>query len=100
MSFNFIKTIQNLWHTIVTDSEKEIIDYATPAIKYIEANGGKAVLSLAEAVLAGAVAGTPWATLSASLVASAEAQGMQLAEGAAGVMLNYAQSNLAVAPSA
>lgn len=100
MSTEVIKAIENFLHTLVNSAQTEIMDYATPAIKYIEANGGKAVLSLAEGVLAGAVAGTPWATLSAALVASAETQGIQLAEGAAGVVLNYAQSNMAVTGTA
>lgn len=109
MSFNFTKVLENFWHTIVQETEKEVIDYATPALKYIEANGGKAILMLAEGVLAGAAAGTPWATLIASLGTAAEAASIQLVEGAAGVVLNYAQSNLvatgtasgaAVAPAA
>lgn len=94
MSFNFVKTIQNLWHTIVQETEKDIIEYATPAIKYIEANGGKAVLALAEAVLAGAAAGTPWAALSTALIASAKVTGIDLAEGAAGAILNFAKTNM------
>lgn len=94
MSFNFAKTIQNFWHTIVQETEKDVIEYATPAIKYIEANGGKAVLALAEAALTAAVAGTPWATVTATLLASAQGVGIQLAEGAAGAILNFAKANL------
>lgn len=94
MSNAFVKKIENFLHELVNSAEAEIVTYATPAIQYIEANGGKAVLSLAEAVLAGAVAGTPWATLSASLVTSAEAAGIQLAEGAASAVLNFAKANM------
>lgn len=100
MSTEIIKQIENFLHGLVNSAQTEITDYATPAIKYIEANGGNAVLTLAEAVLAGAVAGTPWATLSASLVASAEAQGIQLLEGAASVALNMAKANLDATPAA
>lgn len=94
MSNAILKSIQNIWHHLVSETKTEIIEYATPAIDYIEQNGGKVVLSLAEAVLAGAVGGTPWATLSASLIASAEAAGIQLAEGAAGAVLNFAKANM------
>lgn len=94
MSDSILKNLQNLWHHLVSDTQTEIVAYASPAIKYIEANGGKAILSLAEAVLSGAVAGTPWAVLSASLVASAEAAGIQLLEGAAGTVLNFAKANM------
>lgn len=96
MNSQWVKDVENFLHNLLNKTETEIMDYATPAIKYIEANGGKAVLTLAEAVLAGAVAGTPWSVLSTSLVASAETQGIALAEGAAGVVLNYAQSNMQV----
>ena len=100
MSTAIIKEIENFLHGLLQKTEVEVVDYATPAIKFIEANGGKAVLSLAEAILAGAVAGTPWSVLTASLLTSAEAQGIQLAEGAANVVLNYAQSNLLVTGAA
>lgn len=94
MSSSILKAIQNAWHLLVNETQAEIVTYATPAIEYIEKNGGTAVLTLAESVLAGAVAGTPWATLSASLVASAETAGIQLAEGAAAAILNFAKSNM------
>lgn len=100
MSTAIIKDIENFLKGLLSSAETEIVDYATPAIKFIEANGGKAVLTLAENVLTGAIAGTPWATLSASLVTSAETAGIALAEGAAGVILNYAQSNLVVTGTA
>jgi hypothetical protein len=100
MTAVFIKDIENFLHNLVSSTEAEIVAYATPAIKFIEANGGTAILALAEGVLAGAVAGTPWATLAASLVTQAEAAGIQLAEGAASVVLNYAQSNMQVSGTA
>lgn len=88
------KDIQNLFHSLVHETSDEVIAYATPAIQYIEKNGGKVILTLAEGVLSGLVAGTPWATIIASLVAAAEAQGITLAEGAASIILNMAKSNL------
>ena len=94
MSFNFTKTIQNFWHTIVQETQKDVIEYATPALQFVEANGGKMALSLAEGVLVGLAAGTPWATITAALVTTAQAQGIQLAEGAASIILNMAKANL------
>lgn len=94
MASLFVKKIENFFHDLVNSTEAEIVTYATPAIQYIEANGGKAVLALAEAALAGAAAGTPWATVSATLVTSAEQAGIQLAEGAAGAILNFAKATM------
>lgn len=95
MSDSILKSIQNIWHVLVSDTKTEIVTYATPAINYIEANGGKAVLALAETVLTGAAAGTPWAVLEAALVPAAETAGITLLEGAAGTILNFAKANLA-----
>lgn len=95
MTSAFIKSIENAFHDFIHHVDKEIVDYATPALDYIKANGGKAVLILAETVLAGAVAGTPWATLIAELLPAAEKAGITLAEGAAGTILNVAKANLA-----
>lgn len=90
----WVKAAQNFWHAIVHDTQKDVIEYATPAIEYIEKNGGKVVLTLAEGVLTGLASGTPWGTIIASLIATAETQGISLAEGAAGIILNMAKSNL------
>lgn len=83
---DLIKELQNWFHSVVADMK--------PALDYVEKNGGKAVLSIAEGVLAGVVAGTPWATITASLIVAAETQGIQLAEGAASIILNLAKANL------
>lgn len=94
MSNSVLKAIQNLWHHIVNEAQSEVVEYATPAIEYISKNGGKVILSLAEAVLAAEMAGTPWATIINTLIASAESQGITLAEGAASIILNMAKANL------
>lgn len=94
MNNAILKSIQNLWHHLVSETKSDIIEYATPAIDFVEQNGGKAVLTLAEAVLMGADVGTPWATLSATLIASAKDAGLQLVEGAAGAILNLVKANL------
>ncbi len=77
------KEIENWFHGIFTKAEAEIITYSTPALKYVEENGGKAALAIAEGVLAGALSGTPWGALLASMATEAEAAGIRLAEGAA-----------------
>lgn len=89
-----LKQIENWFHGLFTKAEADLINYTTPAMKYIEENGGKEILKIAEGILAGAIAGTPWSTLMASLATQATTAGIQLAEGAAGVVLNTAQSNM------
>lgn len=81
-----IKDIQNWFHGLVSDLK--------PALDYVEKNGGAAVLKIAEGVLAGAVAGTPWVTLIAGLIPAAEAAGITIGEGAASIILNIAKANL------
>lgn len=83
---DIIKSVQNWFHSLVSDLK--------PALDFAEKKGGQIVLGLGEAALAGAAAGTPWATLSTALVASAEAQGIQLALGDASIILNLAKANL------
>ena|ERR1700761_1972955 len=95
MTTEFIKSIENFFHDFVNHADKELVEYATPALDYLKANGGKAVLLLAEGVLSGAASGTPWATLAASLLTAAEQEGIALAEGAASSVLNFAKANLA-----
>lgn len=87
-----IKVLQNWFHSLVSDLK--------PALDYVEKNGGAAVIQLAEGVLAGAAAGTPWATLISELIPAAEAAGIQLAEGAASIILNLAKANLDAKTSA
>lgn len=94
MTSAFFKSIENMFHDFVNHADKELVEYATPAIDYIKVNGGKAILLLAEGVLSGAAAGTPWAVLSTSLISAAEQSGITLAEGAASSVLNFAKTNL------
>lgn len=81
-----IKAVQNFFHSMVSDMK--------PALDFVETVGGRDVLILAEGVLAGLAAGTPWAAITTALVAAAETQGIQLAEGAASIVLNLAKANL------
>lgn len=80
----------------------------TPAVQTIETdavtleqwvvtNGYPLIMQDALALITGALTGTPWATLTASLISQAEAQGKTLEAGAAQVALNLAQSQLIVA---
>jgi hypothetical protein len=89
-----IKALQNAFHDLINHAESDIVEFANPAISYLSKNGGKVLLSIAEQVLAGAVAGTPWSANIAALIAAAEAQGLTLLEGAAKVALNMAQANI------
>lgn len=87
MNFHdIVKQFQNWFHSLVSDMK--------PALDYVESNGGAAALQLAEGILAGAIAGTPWATLVAQLIPAAEAAGIAIAEGAASIILNLAKANL------
>lgn len=65
-----------------------------PGLTYLEKNASAEAIKLAEAVLTGAIAGTPWAALIAELLTQAEQSGVRVAEGAAGAILNAAQTNL------
>lgn len=89
-----IKAIQNRLHDLVNHLQDEFETYAAPALAVVAANGGKIILTLAEGVLTAAVAGTPWAALETSLVASAEAQGIVLAKEAATAILNLVKAKL------
>lgn len=85
-----INYVQNLFHAEVRDIDALI----EPGVAYLKANVPPAVIGLAETILSGAAAGTPWATLASALISSAEAAGVALAEGAAKAALNAAQNNL------
>lgn len=89
-----IKALQNAFHDLVNKAQDELETYAAPALAVVAANGGKIILGLAEGVLTAAIAGTPWAALESSLIASAEAQGITLAKEAATAILNLVKSNL------
>lgn len=100
MSISIVKSIENFLHGLVTDVDTTI----EPSIAYLKANVPAIAIQLGEELLAGALAGSPWATLLETLTAQVEAQGIKLAEGAAKVALNTAESNLiakaALAPTA
>lgn len=65
-----------------------------PGLIYLEKNVPAAVIALAQSLLIGAEAGTPWPTLEDNLIAQAEKEGVILAKEAATVALNTAQNNL------
>lgn len=87
---SILTAVENFFKSLVTDIDTAI----SPAVKYLEANVPAEAITLAESILAGAVTGTPWATLTATLLSQAEAQGITLAENAAKIVLNTAQSNI------
>lgn len=80
------KEFQNWFHGTVKSLK--------PALDYVEQNGGEIVLGLAETVLTGAVAGTPWKDLIAALIPAAEQAGIKLAEEGASIILNIVKANL------
>lgn len=87
---SFFKTIES-WFS---SEFKELLAALQPGLEYLEKNASADAIKLGEAVLAGAVAGTPWSALTAALLTQAEAAGITIAEGAAGAILNAAQTNL------
>lgn len=88
--------VEKLLGIVVTDV-KTVLE---PGLSFIEANGGAAILKLAEAVLAEFEDDASWATIIAAFIPAAESAGVTLAEGAAGAILNAAKLNaLAGAPT-
>lgn len=79
--------------TVVTDAEA----IGKAALSYIESNGLKALYAIAVSALAGAVTGTPWATLSATVLSQGEAAGISIAKGAETIVLGQAQADLLAA---
>lgn len=65
--------------------------------KWVVTNGYPLIMQDALAAVTGMLAGTPWATLMAQLIATAETQGKTLEAGAADVALNLAKAQLVVA---
>lgn len=86
----FRKAVENALHDFLHTTYGAV----KPGLDYLKANVPDEAIKLAEALLASAVAGTPWATLIATLITQAEAAGIKLAEQAATVALNSAQNNL------
>ncbi len=80
------KDVQNWFHSLVS--------HLKPALDFAESKGGQDALILAETLLAGVAAGTPWAAVSASLITIAKAKGIELALGDASILLNLAKANL------
>jgi hypothetical protein len=66
----------------------------TTFLHVLETNGGSALIQLALATVLSAEAGTPFGVLTSTLIASAEAQGIKVAEIAAKSALQVAQTNL------
>lgn len=85
-----VKAIENFIHGLVSDVDTAI----EPGLAYLKAHVPAAAITIAESILASAVAGTPWGTLASALVTQAEAAGIAIAEDAAKVALNAAQNNL------
>lgn len=81
--------------------EKVIVQDAqaigSATLSYIENNGLKDLYTIATSVLAGAVTGTPWATLAATVVSQGEAAGIAISKGAETIVLGMAQADLIAA---
>lgn len=89
--------VEKLFGIVVTDVKTVL----APGLQFIEANGGAAILKLAEAVLAEFTAGESWSLIIAAFIPAAESAGVILAEDAASAILNAAKLNaLAGAPAA
>ena len=80
----------------VQTAEADIAFDATTLTTWLKTNAYPLVMQDALALVTGALTGTSWATLTASLISQAEAQGKTLEAGAAQVALNLAQSQLIV----
>ena len=83
-------------NTGVQTIETDVKFDATTLVSWVETNGYPLIMQDALALVTGALTGTPWATLTASLIATALTQGKTLEAGAAQVALNLAQSQLIV----
>lgn len=90
--------VTSFYNTTVTKIKGIFVDDVEPALTtflhVLEANGGAALINLALSVVTAAEAGTPFGALTASLIAAAETQGIQVVEIAAKSALQVAQTHL------
>lgn len=89
---SFVTHLEDEIKALVTKAEAAISPEVKAIDAYIKANIGPDVMLLAKALIAGFIAGSPWAPLEAALVTQAAGIGKTLIEGAATVALNVAQS--------
>lgn len=75
----------------------EVKSNAVTIESWVVTNGYPLLMQDALAAVTGMLTGAPWATLVASLISQAEAQGHTLLNGAADVALNLAKAQLVVA---
>lgn len=87
-SYDHVKTvISGIFHN---DVEPALITF----LHVLETNGGAALISLALQTVISAETGVPFGTLTTTLIANAEAQGIQVATIAAHSALQVAQTHL------
>lgn len=96
MAFDWIKVIQNLWHTVVADSKKAVMDDIAPLITFIEEKGGPVIIEVATGLLQGALPTAPWNALIDEFIPLAEAAGTKLAQDEAGIILNVAKAKIGI----
>jgi hypothetical protein len=77
--------------------ESDVESIGSSALTYIKTNGLTDLYQIAIAALAGAATGTPWATISATVVSQGEAAGISIAKGAETIVLAQAQADLIAA---
>lgn len=81
----------------VHEAEVEAKAIEHSAVDYIKNNGLTALYQIALGALTGAVTGTPWATIGATVVSQGEAAGIQIAKGAESIVMAQAQADLVAA---
>ena len=102
MTLAIITEIENLLaklksNTVVETVETDVEAIGSAALGYIKTNGLQSLYQIALAVLTGAAAGTPWATIGATVVSQGEAAGISIAKGAESIVLAQAQADLIAA---
>lgn len=84
-------------NTVVHTVEVDAKAIGASALDYIEKQGLTALYNIATAALQGAVTGTTWAMIGATVVAQGEAAGIAIAKGAESIVLAQAQADLIAA---
>lgn len=94
MSLGIVKSIQNLFHIIISDAKTALVNYIEPGLELLTQSGGVATIQKAETYLSGLAAGNPWAATIDGFIVIAGEIGVTLTKEAAGAILNYAQTNI------
>jgi hypothetical protein len=83
----------------VTALQADVEAIGDSAFNYIKANALGDLYKIATAALLGVATGTPWATITATVVTQGEAAGITIAKGAESIVLAQAQADLIAAGS-